>query len=407
MAQKQDGFFVPGSITGSYVSNKRNENDSPAYESQANQLGLQKQAALQALGKNYATTIENAYASYLAGKQGVLGSAMGEGFKDAYIQNQQQALIENVAQANQNIANVRAQLEQEETEAVTALQEQYKTDVTNLDKVAKSFENYRTYLQSLKNQKGESWFTDEQNNMAIEDMYQMLYEAQPQGLDANKVANWVDTANTEAMPYTQWLSTQLKDTTADANWYNWAMYQGGIQDFLKSARSRKTEDHIITAQREQEALEAEQNAKAEELIHKYTRKYNFDIGNPYTDTAELQSKADELTSQLDKLNRTIGPKNRNTEQYIQNQYTDTMSKLKKAEEKNKQILKKNIQKAILADIKQENYDTFDDYYKALSSFEKIAISDAFLKSVMSKKDYTKYTANDLIKLYNEWNKTQK
>ena len=40
-----NGFYVPGSISGSYVSNKRDENGSLVYESAASNVGMQAQAA--------------------------------------------------------------------------------------------------------------------------------------------------------------------------------------------------------------------------------------------------------------------------------------------------------------------------------------------------------------------------
>ena len=76
----------------------------------ASEIGLNKQAAIQTLNKQYSTTINNAYTNYLAANRGVQGSNMGQGYKEAYIQKSQENLVANVAESNLNAAKVRADL---------------------------------------------------------------------------------------------------------------------------------------------------------------------------------------------------------------------------------------------------------------------------------------------------------
>ena len=118
------GFYVPASRSSDYVAQKRDTEGSFAYDKAAIELGMQKQQALQGLQKSYESTIENAYASYLAGQQNIGASQMGQGFKEAYKQQQEQNLLSNIAQANQSTASVRAQIAQSESQARNALDTQ-------------------------------------------------------------------------------------------------------------------------------------------------------------------------------------------------------------------------------------------------------------------------------------------
>ena len=78
------GFYVPSSQSSSYVASKRNDEGSYEYTSQAQDIGLQRKAALPDLSEQYGDVVENAYASYLANQRTINASAMGQGYKDAY-----------------------------------------------------------------------------------------------------------------------------------------------------------------------------------------------------------------------------------------------------------------------------------------------------------------------------------
>ena len=144
-----NGFYVPGSASGSYVANKRDEEGTLLYEGAANEIGIQKQAAIQQLEKNYAATVENAYASYLAANRGVQGSQMGQGYKELYKQIQQQQLQQNIASTtsefNKQVMNVEAQ----EESAKQQLQERFQQEVSYFDRLRQSLGNYFEYVKTL------------------------------------------------------------------------------------------------------------------------------------------------------------------------------------------------------------------------------------------------------------------
>lgn len=252
MANTTSGFYAPGSISGSYVASKRTPEGSLYYPGAETDIGIQKQKVLQDLGKSYESTIENAYASYLASQQNVLGSQMGQGYKEQYLQSQQENLMKGLAETQANLANVRAELESKEAEAKSVVQSQYMQEVNYLDRVAKSFEDYLSYAKTLSgtDKKGQaiSALSEEERQLGIDDLYETLYTLQPQGIEG-----LADEEGNAPMTWSQWLQTQLKGTAEDTAWKEW-LYSGGIQDFLTSVRTRpgyKTSEQIIEEKQQQ------------------------------------------------------------------------------------------------------------------------------------------------------------
>ena len=229
------GFYMPGSRSGSYVASKRTPEGSFQYDTAASELGKQKQLALQNLGETYASTIENAYASYLANQRGIQASAMGQGYKEAYTEEQQKQLAQNIAQANLTAASGRSELETQEQESRSLLEEQYKTGVANLDRVANSFDNYLTYIKSLTGTTDSNlkYLSDEDSTKSVDELYEKLYGAQPQSL--------IDEEGMAGLPYVEWMQKQLGKSEADATWSQWLLHEGGLQDFLTSVQARKGE----------------------------------------------------------------------------------------------------------------------------------------------------------------------
>lgn len=252
------GFYVPGSRSGSYVASKRDEEGSLAYETAATEVGIQKQAALQSLGETYASTIENAYASYLSNQRDIRSAAMGQGYKEAYLEAQEQNLMANIAEANRTTASVRAELESQEAQAQSAIEQQYQTEVAYLDRVAATMNDYLTYVKSLtgKEDATQKYFTEEQEKLTVDDLYEQLYTAQPQGL--------IDEEGEAGKTYTQWIQSQLKDTAEDTAWSNWLFYQGGWQDFISSTTKKPDIYGERIAQKEAEKVAAEEEQKAAE-----------------------------------------------------------------------------------------------------------------------------------------------
>lgn len=226
------GFYVPNSISSSYVANKRNDQGSFQYDAAANTVGLEKQSALQSLGKNYATTIENAYSSYLSANRGVMGSNMGQGYKEAYLEAQQEGLNAEVANANVNLANARAELNQQESEAREQIDKSFQQEVSNFDRVAKSMQDYLSYVKSLTSSDGAStYLAVEDYDKSVDELYDTLFNAQPQG--------YLDAEGNMGQSYVQWVNGQLKDNANDTSWSQWLFGQGGYQEFLQAARRGK------------------------------------------------------------------------------------------------------------------------------------------------------------------------
>jgi hypothetical protein len=220
------GFYVTGSRSGSYVANKRNEEGSFTYDTSINELGLQKQAALQELGKTYDATVNKAYASYLANQRTINTSAMGEGYKEAYKAAEEANLLSQIAEANVNATNVRAQLDTQEAKAQKEIAKQYETEVANLDRVARTMDEYLDYVKKLSDDYGGTYLTAEQSGMNIDDLYEVLYTAQPRSL--------YDEEGNPGLSYSQWIHSQMKDTEADLAFERWLFSGGGWQDFIKA-----------------------------------------------------------------------------------------------------------------------------------------------------------------------------
>lgn len=257
------GFFVPGSRSGSYVASKRNEEGSYAYDAAAQGVGIQKQAALQELGQQYDATINNAYASYLASQRSIQSSAMGEGYKEAYLEAQQAGLQNQVAQAGASLAQTRQALNQQEAEAQSIIQKQYETEVANLDRVTASMESYLAYVKNLTPSKGT---VDEglaalgiDHTKDIESQYELLYK-----LDPATMSTYTDENAEKGLSYLEWVNANLKDTGADKEWAQWLFSFGGWQDFQNALAARKGEAAITKIRAEQAKVAEKQAKKAKE-----------------------------------------------------------------------------------------------------------------------------------------------
>lgn len=224
------GFYVPNSISSNYVSNiKTNEGDYK-YDKAVAEVGLSHQAALASISKDYSTTINKAYSDYLSANRAIRGSAMGQGYKEAYLQANQEALAQEVAQDNLNAANARYQLASSSQEAIGNISSQFKQEVSNMDKVAYSAKNYLEYLKTLTgaNNASQTYLSEEQMNMSLDNMYDVLFNAQPQG--------YLDAEGNPGMSYIQWINANLKDTEADKEWAQWLFGQGGYTQFVNATK---------------------------------------------------------------------------------------------------------------------------------------------------------------------------
>ena len=119
------GYYVPNRVSNEYVDSKRNEQGAYEYDTYLQDVGMNTQAAIQSLNKDYSTTINNAYSQYLNAKNTIASSNMGQGYKEAYLQNQQQALQQNVAQASLTAAETKQQILQQAYEQQNAIGEAF------------------------------------------------------------------------------------------------------------------------------------------------------------------------------------------------------------------------------------------------------------------------------------------
>lgn len=334
-----EGFFVPGSQSSSYVSSKRNEEGSYAYDSAAIDIGQQKQAALQDLSKTYESTIENAYASYLANQRNIATSAMGQGYQEAYNQLAQQNLINNITSTTQSLNQARLELEEQESAAREDLNTMFATETANLDKVVTSMDNYLTYIKGLSakpkdglnnlfntSNKQQGYLTEEQNNMTVDELYDVLFNAQPQG--------FIDEEGNTGLTYSQWVHSQLNDSDMDQDWYNWLFYQGGWQDFQNALAKERNQTAANQYQADlvaaEEARKAEEERQAQEEAAAQDRQNKLNDANYQGKIGTIQSSNVDLGKTGKASNKTVVLNNteyRGTEYiYVHTKGTDSFNK---------------------------------------------------------------------------------
>lgn len=331
-----EGFFVPGSQSSSYVSSKRNEEGGYAYDSAAIDIGQQKQAALQDLSKTYESTIENAYASYLANQRNIATSAMGQGYQEAYNQLAQQNLINNITSTTQSLNQARLELEEQESAAREDLNTMFATETANLDKVVTSMDNYLTYVKGLSNSSSQGYLTEEQNNMTVDELYDVLFGAQPVGsYDANgNPQGFFDSEGNGGLSYSQWVHSQLNDSDMDQDWYNWLFYQGGWQDFQNALAKERNQTAANQYQADlvaaEEARKAEEERQAQEEAAAQDRQNKLNDANYQGKIGTIQSSNVDLGKTGKASNKTVVLNNteyRGTEYiYVHTKGTDGFNK---------------------------------------------------------------------------------
>ena len=258
-----NGFYVPGSVSSSYVANKRNEEDALIYETAASQVGIQKQAAIQQLEKDYAQTIENAYASYLAANRGLQGSQMGQGYKELYKQIQQQQLQENLAMTASEFNKQAVNIEQQEAQAQQQISAAFQKEVSYFDRLQQSMSDYFEYAKTLTDADGNSYFDPYELNESVDSMYDILSKAQPVGsydTEGNYIG-YSDESGKMGMTYSQWIASQIGTSEEDTAWYQWFL-GGGLNEFLNAPKkTRQWKEGELKAVREEEiALNADLEA---------------------------------------------------------------------------------------------------------------------------------------------------
>ena len=271
MTTATSGFYVPPRVAESYVKTKRTETGEFQYDSALQDIGIERQAAIQSLNKSYSDTINNAYSQYLNSKRTILNSDMGQGYKEAYLQNQQQALQQNIAQASMNAAEARSSILEKTQEAEAAVQAQYQQELDYMNTTAANLERYFEYVKGFntKDGQGQSYLSDYEKTLNAEQLYDKLFAVQAQdyiGADSKQGLNFLD-----------WMKNQVT-TDSDQAWFNWLSLGGGYQQFQDAAIKGIDYDGIATS-REEGQKELEQARQIGE--------YKYAIQNEHAPTVDM------------------------------------------------------------------------------------------------------------------------
>lgn len=266
------GYFLPNKIANEYVASKRNKEGTYEYDTYLQDVGIQTNAAIQSLNKDYSATINNAYSQYLNAKYNINNSNMIQGAKEAYLQKQQEALQQNVAQASLTAAETKQQILQQAYEQQNSIGKAFQNEVTNMEQVGTMLSGYMEYLKGVTNGSGSYYdaiisgkgLTDYTGNIYAEDLYDELYNAQP-GLKDNM---YTDEDGNVALGWTDWLNTQIK-TDKQQSWYDWYMGAGGYEQF-QDAYKKGTYNGAVAKYLADK--EAEQKKLAEEQQKEYEKK---------------------------------------------------------------------------------------------------------------------------------------
>ena len=233
MASFTTGYYVPSSMSQSYVLSKRNESGTLKYPGAIQELGVQEQAALQDLQTNYASTIDNAYASYLANKKSINTSAMGQGYKELYQQAQEKQLLSDIAEANMNLSSARSQIRENAANAQANIQSQAQLETSYLNRTQGALTQYLQYVKSLTGANGELALSKEDQAKSVDDLYETLLGLSPKSL--------TDKSGAQGLGFTDWIRTQLGGSDEDTAWGDW-LFGGGLYDFRTAvAKTRAAE----------------------------------------------------------------------------------------------------------------------------------------------------------------------
>lgn len=222
MASFTAGYYVPSSLSQSYVLNKRDDSGTLKYQGAIQELGIQEQAALQDLENNYASTINNAYASYLANQKTINTSAMGQGYKELYQQAQEQQLLNDIATANMNLSSTRNQIRESVAEAQANVQSQAQLETSYLNRTQGALTQYLQYIKSLTSEDGSLILSEEDQAKTVDELYETLLGLSPK--------SFKDQTGAAGLSFADWVRTQLSGSTEDTAWGDW-LFGGGLADF--------------------------------------------------------------------------------------------------------------------------------------------------------------------------------
>ncbi len=225
------GYYVPSSFSANYVGNKKNEDGTNVYDSARNSVGIDAQRNLQQLNKQYNVTINQAHAGNLLANRGLRASTLGTGYKQAYAEQLQASVNNEINQAGLSVADAKQNIFNNLAGNLNQINMAQQQEMTNMGHMASTLEQYYGYVQGLTDE-GMNKYTDTNKfdmsaGSTFEDNYTNLFS-----MNKGTVANYFDENNNPALAYEDWLRQNEKDT----NWLDWA-YGGGMtqyQDFIKN-----------------------------------------------------------------------------------------------------------------------------------------------------------------------------
>ena len=293
------GYYVPNRVSNEYIDNKRNEEGEYEYDSYVRDVGMNTQAAIQSLNKDYSVAINNAYSQYLNSKYSINASNIIQGSKEALLLKQQEALQANVAQASLTAAETKQQILQQAYEQQNAIGSAFQTEVNNMEQVGTMLSGYMEYLKGVTNKSGSYYdaiisgkgLTDYEGDIYAEDLYDELYNAKP-NLPDNK---YTDEEGNVALGWTDWLNTQIK-TDKQQSWYDWYLGQGGyvqFHDAYKKGIYTKEDSGAAAYLAEQKKKKDYETAKAKAEEEYKIEKYNAQTAYDKQDK-EIDSEIDKI-----------------------------------------------------------------------------------------------------------------
>lgn len=292
MSNRITSYFLPNKIANSYVASKRTGTGEYMYDSALQDIGIETQAAIQSLNKSYSNVINDAYTNYLNSKRSIMSSNLGQGYKEAYIEKQQEALQETTAQASLSAAETKQQLLQQQYESQDTVGKAFQTEVLNMEQVGTQLTNYMEYLKNVYGEAGTSYYEDiisgkgltdldTKVGLKAEDIYDLLYNAQPKGYSTE--------GGEAAMGWMDWLKTQIK-TEKEQSWYDWYVDEDGYEQFQdaykKGIYGSEVSKYLADKEAEQKKLAEEQQKEYDEKVTRYK---NREVANAELSKIQRQS----------------------------------------------------------------------------------------------------------------------
>lgn len=236
------GFYIPSTVAQGFVRNLKKDDGTYKYNIDAegnvysDEAALEAQRAIQSLNSSYSDTINNAYSQYLNSKRSIMNSDMGEGFKQAYLQRQEQALRDSQIQASMNAAEARQTILGQVADANAATNKAYEQEVSYMNTLAANLDKYYDYVKGLRkvdetgaySDEGESYLSEYEQSLSVEQVYDKLFNAQPLGYKtADDVAG---------QSFLDWARDRISNEQ-DQAWFDWLTINGGYNQFKSGALS--------------------------------------------------------------------------------------------------------------------------------------------------------------------------